>query len=338
MKKIRVYHKALIIIIIGFLISLSASTSYGLTLKNKYLPDTFDLDGIILSGDVILVDDVPGWGPNNPPEDYTKIQDAINASHALDIIYVFGGVYNEKLVINKTIYLVGENKEKTNLNGDCTGDVVYISADYVFVCGFTIKNSGDWQPDDHQAGIEIASNSTTITNNIICNNLGNGIYFASSSFNNVSDNEIFENHLGVFFEYSNDNTVSSNIITNNEFGVSLYNSNNNTVKSNSISYNNIGIRTDNATRNNISENVISYNVRGLYLSYSSDNLISGNNFIKNKRRAALFRGYCKNQWIGNYWSRFRLLPKPIFGRMGKILGLIPWVNFDWSPARNPNNI
>jgi len=338
MTKIGLCNKALVILIVGFFLSLSGSTSYGLALKNKYLQNSLDLENVILSGDIIVVDDVPGYEyPDNPPEDYTNIQDAIDASHAYDIIFVFEGTYNEKLVIDKTIYMIGQNREKTVVNWNGIGDVVYISAVEVVVSGFTIKNSGDRQPDDHQAGIAVASDSSTITYNIIRDNPGNGIYFASSSFNKVSENKILNNHLGVFFEYSNENIVSKNEINYNDYGACLCFSNNNTITSNTISNSNLSMCINNATSNNISGNVFSNNVYGLYLNYSSCNTIYRNNFIKNKKRNALFRGFWNNKWIGNYWNRFRLLPKPIFGRMG-ILGLIPLVNFDWSPARKPNEI
>ena len=71
---------------------------------------------------------------------------------------------------------------------------------------------------------------------------------------------------------------------------------------------------------------------------SSYNEIIYNNFNGNKRHAK-FVG-CRNAWNSNYWGRIRLLPKPIFGRL-EMHGLaynIPWVQFDWHPAREPYDI
>ena len=67
-----------------------------------------------------------------------------------------------------------------------------------------------------------------------------------------------------------------------------------------------------------------------------------NNFIKNLFREAYQIGnkflHHKNNWSGNYWNRPRVLPKPIFGRIGVFFMLIPLINFDWFPAKEPNNI
>ena len=40
-------------------------------------------------------------------------------------------------------------------------------------------------------------------------------------------------------------------------------------------------------------------------------------------------------WNENYWDRYRILPKVIFGTTGFYLGIIPRLNFDWNPAQIP---
>lgn len=47
---------------------------------------------------------VGGNGPNN----YTKIQDAIDNANDGDTVFVYNGIYYERLFINKTINLIGE--------------------------------------------------------------------------------------------------------------------------------------------------------------------------------------------------------------------------------------
>ena len=119
----------------------------------------------------------------------------------------------------------------------------------------------------------------------------------------------------------------------------MLNSHNNTIINNSISKNTHGMSLNNAKRNNITFNIFSQNEIALNLFYSNNNTIAKNNFVENKKRNAQFRGtiYHKNQWSSNYWNRFRLLPKPIFGRIGKI-GLILWINYDKTPVREPYTI
>jgi len=77
------------------------------------------------------------------------------------------------------------------------------------------------------------------------------------------------------------------------------------------------------------------------LNASANNIIEHNNFINNKPMDAFFTitdSSLSNQWNGNYWGRPRMFPKPVIGCIKKDMGYIPWVNFDWHPAKEPNNI
>ena len=73
---------------------------------------------------------------------YSTITDAINNAVNGDTILVGAGLYNESLIINKSITLVGDGKETTIISGNLTGDVIYVSVDYVTITGFTIQNAG----------------------------------------------------------------------------------------------------------------------------------------------------------------------------------------------------
>jgi len=117
---------------------------------------------------------VGGSGPGN----YTKIQDAINDSSDGDMVFVFNGTYVENLVVDKSIDLIGEDKNSTVIDGSGVGDVVYISADEVNVTGFAVQNSGYVAVAVHDlngtlvdifydAGLEIRSNSNSVFGNII---------------------------------------------------------------------------------------------------------------------------------------------------------------------------
>ena len=63
----------------------------------------------------IYVDDVPGEGPNNPPEDFTSIQEAINFASPGDTVFVYSGEYHENLIIDgkDSLTIEGEEKETT---------------------------------------------------------------------------------------------------------------------------------------------------------------------------------------------------------------------------------
>jgi pectin methylesterase-like acyl-CoA thioesterase len=53
--------------------------------------------------------------------DFTTIQDAIDTANEGDTIYVEKGIYCENIIINKSLILIGEDKEYTIIDGMYTG-------------------------------------------------------------------------------------------------------------------------------------------------------------------------------------------------------------------------
>ncbi|HWR63419.1 MAG TPA: hypothetical protein VN365_03350, partial [Candidatus Thermoplasmatota archaeon] len=86
---------------------------------------------------------VGGSGPGN----YTRIQDAIDNASDGDTVFVYdnSSPYYENLIVNKSINLKGENRTSTIIDGQGSGDVVYILANYINISNFVIQHSGeDW--------------------------------------------------------------------------------------------------------------------------------------------------------------------------------------------------
>jgi nitrous oxidase accessory protein NosD len=77
------------------------------------------------------------------PDHYPTIQEAINNADDGDLIYVRSGVYYENVVVNKTVSLLGENRNSTIIDGGGNGTVVIIeNAINTTLNGFTIRDSG----------------------------------------------------------------------------------------------------------------------------------------------------------------------------------------------------
>jgi len=275
------------------------------------------------------------------------IQDLIDNANPGDTIYIHNGTYYENIIINKSINLIGENKLTTIIDGSGIGDVVYVSADWVNISGFTIRNGGG-------AGIDIDSNYNTIQNNTISNN-NCGIYLIGACFNNLMDNNITSNNgNGMSLGSSDYNTITDNTIAaNNDKGIYLYLSDCNTIIGNTVSNKNNGVYIGGSSHNNIKGNTISGNKFGVLIRFlviwqhamlSRNNTIIKNNFLSNNPQAFCGGGW-SNTWNENYWNRPRQLPKLIYGFVfvgfigfENIPIVIPWFNVDWNPAKEPYDI
>ncbi len=217
---------------------------------------------------------------------YSTIQDAINHSDNGDIIYVFHGIYNEHIIVNKSIFLIGEEKNNTIIDGNDTDDIISILANNTTIVGFTIQNSGDTPMYD--AGIEIHSDNNLITDNIIRYNgeFGVGLFLNKSSENVVSDNIIYNSgNEGIYLENSKNNLIyNNNLYLNGHCSIVLSNSRNNTIIKNNINNNYAGISLwPNSIDNNILNNKFInqvYSGIGIWAN-SNSNHIANNIFINN---------------------------------------------------------
>ncbi|MCG2826452.1 MAG: right-handed parallel beta-helix repeat-containing protein [Thermoplasmatales archaeon] len=186
-----------------------------------------------------------GWeeepGPvNNLDKDtyYNTIQEAIDDADSGDTIEVSNGTYYENVIINKTLTLIGEDRNTTIIDGSGTGDVVYISADGVNVSGFGITNSSS---NFSYCGIRISSSNTHIASSRIFKNY-QGIYIQESSNNCISNCTVYLNlYHGIRFVLSNNNFISYNNISDNYYGISLDGASHNYLENNQLWNNKVGL-------------------------------------------------------------------------------------------------
>jgi len=180
-------------------------------LNNNGKEYVYELDSeiIILGRNTISVD-------NEGDGDYSSIQDAIDNATDGDIIEVYSGEYQEKLVVNKQISLIGLDYElgsgddtgKPIIDGIPTYTVIRINHDNCMVKGFKIMNGN--------RGIHISyASNCTISGNLMSNNNDYGILLDHGSKNNISDNIIMYNNIfGIFIFSGSNHNISNNTISN----------------------------------------------------------------------------------------------------------------------------
>jgi parallel beta-helix repeat protein len=210
------------------------------------------------------------------PTDYPTIQDAINHATSGDTIFVHKETYYENVVINKSISLIGEDRNLTIIDGGGTGNVIHLESGDVYISGFTIQNGGKGLYD---SGIFIdhASDNNNISHNTIANS-SNGICLSYSLRSTIFDNTVSNCKYGISLYSSNNNEIYGNNALDNKYGIALYSSNNNRIYGNNASSNMInGIYIHLSSNNQISSNIASLNgYDGISLDFSDNNVISDN--------------------------------------------------------------
>ena len=119
------------------------------------------------------------------PDDYPTIQEAVDYSSDGDTIYVRSGTYYGPVVINKTVHVVGENRETTILDGSGTNIGFYSVASNTSISGFQIRHATN--------GIILGSTGNNLTGNIVKDNTygieigypGHAIYACNTLRNNT---------------------------------------------------------------------------------------------------------------------------------------------------------
>jgi len=244
---------------------------------------------------------------------YSTINQAINFALNGDSIFIFNGIYNETIIINKSINLIGESNKKTIINFNENQSekigIIEILADNCSIQNLNLNNTYN---NLNSFGIIINSSNNKIINNKISNTdrgiFINSIYTYKSLNNSIKFNNISNNIYGLYIAYSDNNNISyNNISENKDYGIYLLNSNENKLSHNNFSKNNYGLRIKGSRSNIVTYNNIYENNKGLYFCCGArDNIVFKNNFLKNFD----WHSYdsLANKWdnnkIGNYWDDY----------------------------------
>ena len=164
---------------------------------------------------------VGGSGEGN----YTRIQDAINNASDGDTVFVYNGTYDEYLIINIRINLIGESTHNTIVTKYASLAVITISSDHVKVQGFTISHKSPHSRTEY--GIEISSSHCNISYcKLIHNSYDDIRIFGFSNHNNIYRNIFQSVSYGIRFEncFSGSNTIKhNNFISDPAEGISFRN-------------------------------------------------------------------------------------------------------------------
>jgi parallel beta-helix repeat protein len=247
------------------------------------------------------------------PDDSPTIQEAINAADVGDTIFVKRGSYVENPVVNKSISLVGEDRDATVI--DVTAGLK-VESDNVTITGLTIYDG--WQ------GITVSANCSKISGNKITN-CQYGIVLLSSQNSTITENLLQSIGLSAAIQlsYSNNNLLKNNYIESCTEGIQLRAGSSNNVVAENIITNcqDVAVRLlaeyspprwYNPNGNIIMRNNISNSGCGTTVYGSSNNMIFNNNYVNNTIQFSVNEDYYLT-WGGsrsvntidrNYWSDY----------------------------------
>jgi len=263
---------------------------------------------------------VGGNGTGN----YTKIQDAIdNASNGDTVfVYNYSSPYYEHVWVDKSINLIGEDKNSTIIDGGDIDNVIRIKSVDIIITNIGLKNSKN-TPWGNLINIS-GNKNIVISNNIfIGHNHTIGLFIEKSEEISIVNNSFLKGRFAVIIENSTNCTISGNIINNtllsgiylgsSSYNMIFYNTitgipnmllsggviitggYNNTISHNNISLVNIGILLESSKYNDITYNKITgifdpFNMsfsQGINIGYGYNNTISHNEISRFNHGIAL---------------------------------------------------
>jgi len=216
------------------------------------------------------------------------IQEGIDNVSVDGTVYVWEGTYNENVIVNKTVSVIGNGSSVVTVDAGDTLSAMNITSDWVNLSGVKTIDSGTTFSSN--AGIKITSNYTNVSS---CNSSSNG-----ADGIQISNDSGYIHHVDIY-----DCTVYSNA----DDGIMIISANNCDIINNVIRLNvddgiylvwdthNNTIHTNNFTDNNFS----------VYITYGKDNTIY-NNYFGNT-------SFTENELGENDWNVTKVVGTNIIG-------------------------
>jgi len=237
---------------------------------------------------------------------YSSIQSAINHSEEDDMIVVCPDLYNENVIVNKSVTVKSFLKHYyfsymglpihlyTTVRTNTSKPVFKIVADYVNISGFEISGNG---LSDESSGVYILANNSNISNNIL-DALTTGIFVYGNN-NTISNNDINSNSTGIYI-FSENNKVSNNNISADKIGVKISDGIYNKLINNSVfGSEEQGIYLFLSSNNSLIDNIVHHNNRNIMLHNSDNNTLYNNTVLNSTHEDGIFMYYSSGNQINN---------------------------------------
>ena len=148
---------------------------------------------------------------------WNSLQEGIDDVTNGDWIYVYNGIYRENVIVDKSVFMYGENRDSVIVQGESIG-ITILNAE-LYLNGFTVEGSRD-------IGIYSSAENSNKGNNVFenCQIIGNNVGF---KFDNTANNTIYRcnissNNIGIeITDNSQENGIRVCELWNNHIGISI---------------------------------------------------------------------------------------------------------------------
>lgn len=213
-----------------------------------------------------------------------SIQNIINDAKAGEVVQLSQGFYEEEIIINQPIHLVGE--ENTTFIQTSSNPVIIINSDYVVLDNITIIH----EDDDNDSPAILINGNNNILRQINIDTNSYGIQLNEANDNKIQDvtivgdkkQKINERKHGIDIWKSNNNEIAHSSISHVQDSIYIEKSNGTKLYNNQTFKSRYGIHLM-FTKNTVIERNESYeNVSGLYVMGATGTIIKDNT-LKNNR-------------------------------------------------------
>lgn len=258
------------------------------------------------------------------------VADSIGSAIALaqvgDTVLVSGPmVFHERVVIDKSIHLLGTNSPV--IDGGGSGTPVTIAVADVEVSGFVVRNSGrdlvafdcgilvnaprtrviDCRIESDAFGIYLRGiNDCVVARNEILGNKnlasatrGNGIHLWKTKRDRIVGNIIHDKRDGIYLSYADDSLIAGNSVWNTRFGIHYMYSHQNRLLTNSLTHNAVGATLMFSRQLVVEGNVVVANRRHGLVLKQIDNSKFLRNVVASQNRGLFVQQASQNRFEGN---------------------------------------
>jgi len=226
-----------------------------------------------------------GYSKGTAEQPFESIQEAIDYASDDDTIYVFGGMYDEHIIIDKKLHLWGgvEGKDSIIELKEDKRYTVEIRADYVEFQDFWLTDEHDHKSSPIGALVSIQAENVVLTGNTFNNSESYGIHIDSKANGAIISGNLLQFLNKGIYAISETNDIVNNEITNcTDKGIHLYSTAHNRIYDNQINNSINGIHAESCTYINISNNSFSGNeFNAIQISDCTKPIIKFNEFVEN---------------------------------------------------------